>query len=85
MSTLYRVILQKKVGNGGIILVLFETPSGFVIFSYDGVILSSSQMQSRYIFVFTNAFVLITWLLVCCSRLWHRPNHTLAGYLGRLH
>jgi hypothetical protein len=28
-----------KLGNGGIILVLFETPSGFAIFSYDGAIL----------------------------------------------
>uniref|UniRef100_A0A0D9VWL6 Uncharacterized protein n=1 Tax=Leersia perrieri TaxID=77586 RepID=A0A0D9VWL6_9ORYZ len=31
--------LGTKLGNGGIILVLFETPSGFALFAYDGVLL----------------------------------------------
>ena len=55
-----------KLGNGGIILVHFEQPSGFAIFSYDGVILL--QPNAIEVLVFTNALVLLTWLLVCCSR-----------------
>ncbi|KAJ1267064.1 hypothetical protein BS78_07G027200 [Paspalum vaginatum] len=32
-----------ELGNGGVILVLFETPSGFAIFTYDGVDLLRPQ------------------------------------------
>ncbi|OEL37626.1 hypothetical protein BAE44_0001353 [Dichanthelium oligosanthes] len=31
------VLTAAKLGNGGVILVLFETPSGFALFGYDGV------------------------------------------------
>uniref|UniRef100_A0A0E0AQ08 Uncharacterized protein n=1 Tax=Oryza glumipatula TaxID=40148 RepID=A0A0E0AQ08_9ORYZ len=29
--------LGAQLGNGGVILVLFETPTGFALFSYDGI------------------------------------------------
>uniref|UniRef100_A0A0D9X3N3 Auxin-responsive protein n=1 Tax=Leersia perrieri TaxID=77586 RepID=A0A0D9X3N3_9ORYZ len=29
--------LAAKLGNGGLILVLFETPTGFALFTYDGI------------------------------------------------
>ncbi|CAO2195033.1 unnamed protein product [Urochloa humidicola] len=36
-ETLSEAGLRVKLGNGGLILVLFETKNGFAIFSYDGV------------------------------------------------
>ncbi|XP_066369418.1 uncharacterized protein [Miscanthus floridulus] len=35
--------LAAELGHGGVILVLFETPSGFAIFAYDGVKLYKSD------------------------------------------
>jgi nucleolar protein 58 len=39
------VCFASELGHGGVILVLFETPSGFAIFAYDGVKLYKSDVH----------------------------------------
>uniref|UniRef100_K4AIA1 Uncharacterized protein n=1 Tax=Setaria italica TaxID=4555 RepID=K4AIA1_SETIT len=36
-AEMWKVNPAAMLGNGGVILVLFEMPSGFALFSYDGV------------------------------------------------
>lgn len=45
------VLPAAKLGNGGLILVLVGTPSGFAIFSYDGIKLlqpNACQVSFQY-------------------------------------
>jgi len=44
------VLADGELGNGGIISLLFESPSGFSIFKYDGVqLFLSNAMEVRYV------------------------------------
>jgi hypothetical protein len=69
-----------KLGHHGLVLVLFETPSGFAIFKFDGVQLFLPKAKE----VLTLFFLLIFQLILPCHWLNFLDFMSPAEYLGQL-
>jgi hypothetical protein len=71
LSWLTSVLAVHRLGNRGLILLLFETPSGFAIFRFDGVQLFLPNAKEVLAYSF---FVLLMYLLAQLIFPCHWPN-----------